>query len=69
MGTTITTSLATATTTTTVTTTTTTTTTITTDSFQEKLKEAQELFGADNLEKYLVYLSKYFAKNLFNCSS
>lgn len=31
----------------------------TTDAFQEKLKEAQELFGADNLEKYLVYLSKY----------
>jgi hypothetical protein len=31
----------------------------TTDTFQEKLKEAQELFGADNLENYLVYLSKY----------
>ena len=31
----------------------------TTDTFQEKLEEAKQLFGADNFQNYLVYLSKY----------
>lgn len=31
----------------------------TTETFQEKLKEAQELFGTDSFESYLLYLSKY----------
>jgi hypothetical protein len=32
---------------------------ITTDTFQEKLKEAQQMFGEDNLENYLKFLSRY----------
>lgn len=32
---------------------------ITTDTFQKKLKEAQQMFGEDNLENYLKFLSRY----------
>ena len=34
----------------------------TTDTFQEKLKETQEIFGADKLENYLLFLIKYAEK-------